>query len=219
MSTSPSLIFSATLPVKPSQTITSATPEYTSRPSTLPMKLRLTLQQLVRLANEVVPLVSSSPIESSPTRGCSTPSATGVDSAHGRELQQVLRPALDIRAGIEQHRRRRSASGWSSRAPADRRQAAGRSAAWRHDRGARMPALNRPPPARRRRRRPRRESRRAACAGAAAGASAMPMTSGASTIDVERRHRRAARARARLHAGRRGAGRGGGAGRRPRRRR
>ena len=55
-----------------------------------------------------LPLVSSSPIDSRPTRGRSTPSTTrAYDAAHHGELQQVLRPALDVGAGVEQHRRPR----------------------------------------------------------------------------------------------------------------
>ena len=49
----------------------------------------------------------------------------GVDSAHGRELQEVLRPALDVRAGIEQHRGAGSRrDGRRKRRPIDARQQA-----------------------------------------------------------------------------------------------
>ena len=78
-----------------------------SRASTLPMKFTGDVFSS-RCASRVssLPLVSSSPIDSNPTRGRSAPSATrAYDAAHDRELQQVLRPALDVRAGVEQHRR------------------------------------------------------------------------------------------------------------------
>ncbi len=76
ISARPSLTFSAMLPVKPSHTITSAAPAYTSRASMLPVKLR-PLDLSRRCASRVspLPLVSSSPIERSPTRGDSTPRA------------------------------------------------------------------------------------------------------------------------------------------------
>ena len=75
MSTRPSLILSATLPVKPSHTMTSASPLYTSRASTLPMNS--TGESLrSRYASRVssFPFVASSPIDSRPTRGERIPS-------------------------------------------------------------------------------------------------------------------------------------------------
>ena len=65
------------LPVNPSQTTTSATPLYTSRPSTLPMN-RTGEAASKRCASRVssFPLVASSPIERRPTRGSSTLSAS-----------------------------------------------------------------------------------------------------------------------------------------------
>ena len=77
-----------------------------------------------------LPFVASSPIDSSPTRGASMPKRhPRVDAAHHRELQQVLRPALDARADVEQHRGTARASESSRPAPADRRPAACRTRA------------------------------------------------------------------------------------------
>ena len=54
----PSSVFSATLPVKPSQTTTSASPSSSARPSTLPSNRRpARLEQRVRLERQLVPLL------------------------------------------------------------------------------------------------------------------------------------------------------------------
>src|SRR5208337_4532498 len=66
----PSLVLSATLPTNPSQTMTSAFPLKMSRPSTLPMKWMgraLSRGSASRVSS--LPLDSSSPMESRPTRG------------------------------------------------------------------------------------------------------------------------------------------------------
>ena len=53
-----------------------------------------------------LPLVSSSPIDSRPTRGrLDAERDPRVHAAHDGELQQMLRPALDAGADVEQHRR------------------------------------------------------------------------------------------------------------------
>src|SRR5208337_2853343 len=72
VSTIPSEIFNATLPTKPSHTSTSALPLYRSRPSTLPTKfMGSSLINLYASRVSSLPLLSSSPMESSPTRGLS----------------------------------------------------------------------------------------------------------------------------------------------------
>ena len=148
-----------------------------------------------------VPLVSSSPIESSPTRGCSIPSATWAYTVPSRRTAagaaagtRRSRPASSSTAGPR-------ASGWWSRARGDRRPAAGPSAPYAAITDAPvLPALNR--------------ARAWPCAtasaatridarglrrSASAGDSAMPTTSGASiTSRASPEHvARGARARAR----------------------
>ena len=68
--------FSATLPVKPSVTTTSALPAVIALPSTLPTKFRPVGGREQRVGRDCtigVPFVASSPLESSATRGRSTP--------------------------------------------------------------------------------------------------------------------------------------------------
>ena len=73
----PSRSFSATLPVKPSVTMTSDTPTSTSLPSTLPMKsgTRSVMSSWAACAS-CEPFDGSSPMLSSATRGPITPSTT-----------------------------------------------------------------------------------------------------------------------------------------------
>ena len=69
-STAASLVFRRMLPVNPSQTTTSALPRNRSRASTLPTKLSgESLSAGCAWRTSSLPLPSSSPIESSPTRG------------------------------------------------------------------------------------------------------------------------------------------------------
>ena len=72
--TTPSEVFKATLPMNPSVTMTSTVPLYRSRPSTLPTKFSGSCF-ISWKASRVswLPLVSSSPIESSPTLGRRVP--------------------------------------------------------------------------------------------------------------------------------------------------
>ena len=75
MRSDPSIVFRVTLPVKPSVTTTSTSSLMMSRPSTLPMK-RTPAPALSRPCVSLtsgVPLVSSSPIDSRPTRGSAMP--------------------------------------------------------------------------------------------------------------------------------------------------
>ena len=107
VSTSPSLTFSVTLPVKPSQTITSAWPAKTSGPSTLPTKLTgADLSSWCASRVSSLPLLSSAPTESRADARLGQPSATARRRPHDCELHEVMRPAFDSRARIEQHRRR-----------------------------------------------------------------------------------------------------------------
>jgi hypothetical protein len=124
-------------------------------------------------------LLSSSPIDSSPMRGRSIRAKSSRTRAHGAELQQVRRPALDVGADVEQHAEaiaRRD--GGRERRPID----AGSmpKAACAHSTVAPVwPALTRPTlPLRHRI--GRDANRRARLAPQRSrGASAMPMTSGA----------------------------------------
>ena len=74
----PSLLLSATLPTKPSQTTRSTTPLKMSLPSTLPLKLRSPLAAAARNKTPAclmtsLPLIASSPMLSRPTVGDSLP--------------------------------------------------------------------------------------------------------------------------------------------------
>jgi hypothetical protein len=80
----PSISFSATLPVKPSVTTTSATPFVTSLPSTLPTKLRPDVSSASRACaatTSSVPFFGSSPFESRPTRGRAMPFTASMNCA------------------------------------------------------------------------------------------------------------------------------------------
>ena len=129
-----------------------------------------------------LPLVSSSPIDSSPTRGRSTPSATrAYDAAHD------ARTAADAAAGTRRSRRRRAAPPAAARGNR-RRQRRTIDAGHHAERGVRghhrragVPGTERAPPRRRARRSSAatRIDARGLRRSAAAGASAMP-------IDVRR---------------------------------
>ena len=152
----PSSTLSAMLPVKPSQTTTSAAPSSRSRPSTLPTNRSSVRRRAARCASRVsrLPFSGSSPIESRPTVGTAdADDLLGEDRAHVGELEQVLRAGVGVGAGVDQDRRARGARESARRSPAGSRRAAARS------RAARRPAslrCCRP----RRRRRPRRARRR-----------------------------------------------------------
>ena len=84
----PSIVFSTTLPVKPSVTTTSAAPVVRSVPSTLPTNVSAAGAAAARAASAAcasitveVPFVGSSPFESRPTRGRSTPSTICASAA------------------------------------------------------------------------------------------------------------------------------------------
>src|SRR5262245_5746557 len=77
-----SITFSATLPVKPSVTITSAPAPGRSNPSRFPTKLRLpSASRSCAASTSGVPLPCSSPTDSSPTRGRSMPYAASMKHA------------------------------------------------------------------------------------------------------------------------------------------
>ena len=76
----PSSVLSTTLPVKPSVTTTSTSGVITSRPSTLPTKVPPAARSASEPSRSAwvsftsgVPFDGSSPIDRSPTRGCSMP--------------------------------------------------------------------------------------------------------------------------------------------------
>ena len=82
------------------------------------------LQQPVRLARQLVALrLFLADRQQADARRLDAERDAGVDAAHHRELQEMLRPALDARADVEQHG---GAVAWwesSPPAPADRRPA------------------------------------------------------------------------------------------------
>ena len=101
----PSIVFSATLPVKPSQTITSASALEQLRPSALPAK-RSPLGASSACASSVswLPFSGSSPIERRPTVGLAdVQHLLREDGAHVGELER------GARAGRRRSRQRRSA--------------------------------------------------------------------------------------------------------------
>ena len=104
----PSISFSATLPVNPSVTTTSAAPAGRSRPSTLPTKSMPSASASIALASTTSsrPLPASSPTESRPTRGRSTSEDRLAErGAEEGELDQVLGPHLDVCAHVEEEHR------------------------------------------------------------------------------------------------------------------
>ena len=137
MSTSPSLAFSAMLPVKPSQTITSALPLYTSRASTLPMKFNdERLEQLVRVANQLGALALFLADRQQPdARALDAERDLRVHRAHRAELQQVRRAAFHVGADVEQNAQAIARwNGRRQRRPIDARQHAERAVRAQHRR-------------------------------------------------------------------------------------
>ena len=110
----PSSDFRATLPVKPSVTITSTLPSRRSRPSTLPTKSTPTPAASSACASLAswLPFVDSSPIDKKRhLRGGGAVAAGDEDRSHLGELDQPLGLAIGVGAGVDEDRR----------APADRR--------------------------------------------------------------------------------------------------
>ncbi len=77
------MTFSATLPVKPSATITSAAPVPIAKPSTLPTKFRPVepLSTPWAATTVSVPFDASVPLDSSATRGEATPPTASMNAA------------------------------------------------------------------------------------------------------------------------------------------
>ena len=100
----PSSVFRATLPVNPSQTITSQPPPSSSRPSTLPSKpQRARLEQGVRLERERVALLRLlSDREQPHPRPGDAEHLLREDRAHVAELEQVLGAGLGVGAGVDE---------------------------------------------------------------------------------------------------------------------
>ena len=103
---SPSLVFSTTLPVKPSQTIDVGDPAVNLAPLDVADEIQWRrLQQPVRLPRQLVALgLFFADGEQADAGLLDAECDARVDAAHDGELKQVLRPALDVGAGIEQHR-------------------------------------------------------------------------------------------------------------------
>ena len=110
----PSMTFSATLPVKPSATITSAAPVPIAKPSTLPTKFRPcgAGQRAVRGDDDLGALGRLGAVgEQRHARRGDAADGLHERRAHVRELDQVLGPDLDVRARVEQQERRARAPG------------------------------------------------------------------------------------------------------------
>ena len=103
----PSSVFSATLPVKPSVTTTSAAFASRSRPSVLPREVEGALgQERVRLERELVPLLRLLADREQAHLGVrEAEDLLGEDRAHVGELEQVLGAGVGVGAAVEQHRR------------------------------------------------------------------------------------------------------------------
>ena len=102
----PSMTFSATLPVKPSATMTSSRPPVRSKPSTLPAKSRLPpVEPLARLQHHRRPLAALlAHRQQAHPRARNAVDRLHEGRAHVGELHQVLGPGLDAGAGVqEQH--------------------------------------------------------------------------------------------------------------------
>ena len=105
----PSMTFSATLPVKPSATITSAAPVPIAKPSTLPTKFRpvATGSSAVRRDDDLGALGRLRAVgEQRHARRRDAADGLHERRAHVRELDQVLGPDLDVGARVEQQERR-----------------------------------------------------------------------------------------------------------------
>ena len=103
-----SAVLSTTLPVKPSVTTTSQVPLNRSRPSTLPMKFRWPARRSSGSVSctSSLPLLSSSPIDSSPTRGVGDGRAGSARSTEPMcaNWTRYEALALGVRAHVEHHR-------------------------------------------------------------------------------------------------------------------
>ena len=103
----PSEVLSATLPTKPSQTVTSQWPLKRSRPSTLPMKLipEQRAEERQGVVGEGVALgVFFADGEQADARVGDVQDIAGVHVAHDGELNEIVGIAVDVGADIEQKR-------------------------------------------------------------------------------------------------------------------
>ena len=125
----PSISFSATLPVKPSVTTTSATPAGHVAALDVADELERAvagagaLAQLARAPRRTsgLPRSASSPLDSSPTRGrCDAEHGARERGAHERELDEVLAAHLGVRADVEQRHRAARAPAAAAPAPGGR---------------------------------------------------------------------------------------------------
>ena len=113
---------SATLPVKPSVTRTSAAPSRTSRPSALPRKSRSDAASS-SCASSVsrLPFSGSSPIERRRTSGAAMPRISSAKTAPiVANWSRCSGAAVRVRAGVDQDRRAVAASGSGRRSPGRR---------------------------------------------------------------------------------------------------
>ena len=99
-------VFSATLPVKPSQTTTSASPSSSARPPCCPRNGRRRPRAARASRASAGSLSASSPIPKEPDcRVGDVEELLGEDRTHVRELDEVLGPPVCVRAAVDQHRR------------------------------------------------------------------------------------------------------------------
>ena len=103
----PSIVFSATLPVKPSVTTTSASPSSSRLLSMFPAKRsRARAEELVRLERQLVALLVLLADRHQPDlRPLDAEDLLGEDRAHVRELEQVLGAGVRVRARVDEHAR------------------------------------------------------------------------------------------------------------------
>ena len=124
----PSSVFRATLPVKPSQTTTSAdAAQEIAALDVADEAQRARLEQVVRLADE-----ACCPSRAPPRSRAARPTAAdaqrvlGEERAHVGELEQVLGARVGVRARVEQDARAVRAPGAGSRSPGGALRAGGR---------------------------------------------------------------------------------------------
>ena len=103
----PSRSFSVTFPVKPSVTTTSEAPREDVAPLGVALEVEVARrEELVRLERQLVPLLRLLADREEPhLRVRDAEDLLGEDGAHRRELEEVLRPGVGVRAAVEQHRR------------------------------------------------------------------------------------------------------------------
>ena len=100
----PSRVLRATLPVKPSHTITSASPSSKRAPFDVALEVeRARLEQRVGVERQLIPLLGLLADREQAHPGPVDPEhLLREDRAHVAELEQVLGPCLRVRAGVDQ---------------------------------------------------------------------------------------------------------------------